>query len=320
MVIAQAVGDKAEKKKFSTNCRFCDALFWSDECTKYTTAKTRKQRIKGSCYICLKQGHIINDCPKRIPCFHYGKWNHHHRSLRTQKFGTVHREQANLAEDQSSQDEVLKIETSRISSGEMVLMQTVRADINNPDNDFKQNTRMLLDSGSQRTYITESSARKMNLEIWKREIITLVTFGSETSKNVQTPTTKLDIVFKDGSTLNIRAYVVAQTAGSIQRCPVNLESLKTWEYLWTEFSLANLPSEQETSSAELLIGNEYYLDIILPQRIEIQLGLYVLSSKLGWTLSGRISETVHSAGQYNTSLTRPKRRATNMAKQRIMER
>ena len=67
-------------------------------------------------------------------------------------------------------------------------MQTARADINNPDNDFKQNVRRLLDSGSQRTYITESLARKMNLEIGKREEITLITIGSETPKNIQTPT------------------------------------------------------------------------------------------------------------------------------------
>ena len=54
IVIAQAVVDKAEKKKFSTNCRFCDALHWSDECT---TAKTRKQRTKGSCYMSEARSH-----------------------------------------------------------------------------------------------------------------------------------------------------------------------------------------------------------------------------------------------------------------------
>ena len=113
--------------------------------------------------------------------------------------------------------------------------------------------------------------------------------------------------------------MVPQIAGSIQRRPVSLKSLKNWEYLWTEVSLVdNLPSERETSSVELLIGNDYYLDIILSQRIEIQSGLYMLGSKLGF--SGRISETVDSAEQHNTSLTRPKRRAASMAKQRIMER
>ena len=54
MVVAHVVGCKVEKKRVSTNCRFCDALHWCAECTKYTTAKSRKQRIKGSCFICLK--------------------------------------------------------------------------------------------------------------------------------------------------------------------------------------------------------------------------------------------------------------------------
>ena len=42
---------------------------------------------------------------------------------------------------------------------------------------------------------------------------------------------------------------------------------------------------------DVLIGNDYYLDIILSQKIEIQTGLYLLASKLGWMLTGRTSET-----------------------------
>ena len=53
-----------------------------------------------------------------------------------------------------------------------------------------------------------------------------------------------------------------------------------------------MPTEWETSSVELLIGNDYYLDIILPQKMEVQPGLYMLGSKLGWILSGRTSEIV----------------------------
>ena len=91
------------------------------------------------------------------------------------------------------QDEVVYTKNSLISSGEMVLMQTAKTDIKNPESDIKQETRILLDSGSQRTYITEC--------------------------------------------------------------------------LWNEFSLAdNLPSKGEISSIDLLIGNDYYLDMILPQK------------------------------------------------------
>ena len=292
VVGTQAVAGKGEMKS-SKKCRFCDAQHWSDECIKYPTTETRKQRIKGCCYICLKPRHNATDCPKRVSCFYCGKRNHHHRSLCPQKFSTVHREQANLAEETELQDEELNTENSLISSGEMVLMQTARADINNPNNGLKQNVRILLDSGSQRTYVTESLAKKLDLKIGKREEIMLVTFGSEKPKRIQTRTTKLDIVLKDGSTLNISANVVPQIAGSIQRRPVDLKSFRNWRYLWTEFSLADdLPSAPETSSVDFLIGNDYYLDVILPQKIEIQSGLYLLGSKLGWILSGRTSEEV----------------------------
>ena len=314
VVGSQAVGGKVESR--SNICRFCNASHWSDECSIYDTVEKRKERIKGCCFRCLKYGHGAKDCPKRITCAHCNKRNHHHRSLCQQKFGTIVNEHANLAEEilseDEDEDEDATTENSLISSGEMVLMQTARAEINNHNTGSKQNVRLLLDSGSQRTYITESLAKKMNLKMGRKEEIMLVTFGSDTPKRIKTPTTKLDIILKDGSTLKISANVVPQIAGSIQRRPVNLKSIKNWEYLWTEFSLADdFPNVQETSSVELLIGNDYYLDIILPQKIEIQTGLYMLGSKLGWILAGRTTEIVENTSEpsmlvvtYGTDITR----------------
>ena len=57
----------------------------------------------------------------------------------------------------------------------------------------------------------------------------------------------------------------------------------------------DIPTERETSSVELRIGNDYYLDIILPQKVEVQSGLYMHGSKLGWILSGRTSEIVDNS-------------------------
>ena len=58
-----------------------------------------------------------------------------------------------------------------------------------------------------------------------------------------------------------------------------------------------IPSETETSTVELLIGNDCYLDIILSQKI--QPGLYLLASKLGWILTGRTSEVISEFNQTN---------------------
>ena len=87
-----------------------------------------------------------------------------------------------------------------------------------------------------------------------------------------------------------------QIVESIQRRPVNLKSLDNWDCLWNEFLLADdTPTEREIYSVELLIGNDYYLDLILPQKVEVQPGLYMLGSKLGWILSGRASEIVENS-------------------------
>ena len=59
----------------------------------------------------------------------------------------------------------------------------------------------------------------------------------------------------------------------------------------------DVPYERETSSVEILIGNDYYLDIRLPQKFEVQRGLYMLGSKLGWILAGRTSETAEEKAE-----------------------
>lgn len=81
--------------------------------------------------------------------------------------------------------------------------------------------------------------------------------------------------------------------GSIQRYPFNPSTLRNIKYLLEESTFAdNLPKEIESSQIELLIGNDYYLDITLPHKIEITPGFYMLGSKLGWILTGRTSEAV----------------------------
>ena len=53
-------------------------------------------------------------------------------------------------------------------------MQTAKTDIKNPESDIKQETCILLDSGSQRTYITESLAKKLNLKLGDMDEFMLV--------------------------------------------------------------------------------------------------------------------------------------------------
>ena len=122
---------------------------------------------------------------------------------------------------------------------------------------------LLLDPCSQRTYISQSLTKKLDLKMGKMDEIMPVNFGSEKPKRIRSATIKLDIILKDVSTLHISANVVPQIAGSVQGRPSNFKSLKNRNCLWGKFPLADdLPKDTKPTYVELLIGNEYYVDKI----------------------------------------------------------
>ena len=167
-------------------------------------------------------------------------------------------------------------------------MQTAKTDIRNPMTGTNQTVRMLLDTGSHRTNITESLAKALDLKMGDLTELSLVTFGSTKPQRYRTSTTKLDIKLKDGSIFTLSANVVPSITGNLQRGPISLSSIQDRENLMKNYVLADtLPHGKESSTIELLIGSDYYLDLILPQKREIQPGLYLLASKLGWLLEGR---------------------------------
>ncbi len=68
-------------------CRYCTKDHYSDECLKYRTIGERKAHIRGSCFRCLREGHMASDCKINRTCVHCGEYNNHHRSLCPKKYG-----------------------------------------------------------------------------------------------------------------------------------------------------------------------------------------------------------------------------------------
>ena len=130
--------------------------------------------------------------------------------------------------------------------------------------------KILLDSGSQRIYVTESLADKLQLKREKEEKIQLVTFGCDRPNSVKTAQTKLSIKVKNGQYLDITANIVPVINGTVQCKAMTLCSSKNMEHLVKSLDLADtIPFETESSTVKLLVGNDYYLDIILAQNIEV---------------------------------------------------
>ena len=70
--ITEALAVKASTSKTIPNrpaqkCIYCASeKHWSDKCDKYVTLESRKEGIKGHCFIYVRKNHVITDC----------KWDH----------------------------------------------------------------------------------------------------------------------------------------------------------------------------------------------------------------------------------------------------
>lgn len=117
-----------------------------------------------------------SECKSSKTCVHCNEYNSHHRSLCPKKFKVNHVSNVHLSGEaysvfdvnsQSTGDNSSKVEgiseNVLISSGELVLMQTAKAQVCNSDHGTGIETRILFDSGSQRTYISENLDDKLKL-------------------------------------------------------------------------------------------------------------------------------------------------------------
>ena len=154
-----------------------------------------------------------------------------------------------------------------ISSSEIVLMQTAKVEVSNPNDSLKQTTRLLFDSGSQRTYISQKLASKLKLKSEGDEEITIVPFGSEKARTVKTASTSLCIRLNNGKVLKMSANIVPVISGTVQRRRLDTSSIENVRHFVKDVELADvIPTQYETSTVDLLIGNDHYFDFILGQR------------------------------------------------------
>ncbi|CAC5354889.1 unnamed protein product [Mytilus coruscus] len=92
--------------------------------------------------------------------------------------------QSKIKSNSTSSKEIVP-ENSLLYSGDIVLMQTAQTTVSNIDVNETELVRLLMNSGSQRTYITENLAKRLNLKKKGTEEITLVTFGPDKPKTLK---------------------------------------------------------------------------------------------------------------------------------------
>ena len=149
------------------NCCYCDGNHSTVDCTKEQSISVKRALLKKKwgCFLCLRKGHTARQCRKFKHCTHcHGK---HHP--------TICRQEAKPPE----QIETPSLTATSIGKkGASVLLKTALAVVCNRDNCKRLRVRILLDNGSQRSYILEEFYKKLGLKSLGKHCLNLNTFGS----------------------------------------------------------------------------------------------------------------------------------------------
>ena len=173
------------------------------------------------------------------------------------------------------------------------LMQTALVTASGPTT--RCQARILIDTGSQKTFITQCLKNKLQLKAAQNEILDITTFGSTTKgtpKSYEVVTLTLNAVNKDVKITALVTPIICLPLSSTQHTeiPVELKAL----------AFADPLNAEGDRTIDILIGNDHYVQIILGNTKKSQDERWMATQgKLGWLLSGPVPNN-ESSTEFST--------------------
>ena len=262
-----------EHSSGNRQCYFCEGEHLSYQCDKVVDPNKRKQILSKQkrCFVCLKKGHRANSCNSNRRCRKCN--NKHHQSICLKK-----------PESASEKDEATKsangsetvTETAKVGSQKQtVLLQTARANVFGEKQENKVMARILLDNGSQRTYIADELKNKLQLTEEKIQEINLNTFGSERFKKTKCSQVRFNIELGD------RALSITALTHPVICSPLGTSvEYKQYAHLHGLNFADSLDSGSD--AIDILLGADYFYEVVTGEVRKGSAGPVAISSKLGW--------------------------------------
>ena len=107
------------------------------------------------------------------------------------------------------------VSNALLAGGERVLLQTAQVVVCGKDG-VQCQARILMDSASHRTFMTEQMAKRLNLQSQQVESLSLSTFGAKKPQHLDTYVVNFNIIVKDGSSISLHANVLQQITSPIR--------------------------------------------------------------------------------------------------------
>lgn len=142
-----------------------------------------------------------------------------------------------------------------------VLLQTVRASIYNPAQLYRSiEVRVLFDSGSQKSYISERAKGQLALQLTGEQHLCIATFGSTREGPKVCQTVTIGMVGKGYPHMQLSLYVVPMICEPLVSQPI-AACAKENQHL-ASLELADYSEGDQGLEVDILVGSDYYWDLV----------------------------------------------------------
>ena len=191
-----------------------------------------------------------------------------------------------------SPQDVVDVKNCYASANEdaVITLQTAKVFATNPRNTKKKECRILLDTGSHRSYIKRSVSKELGLKCIGLETLQLNTFGSTegSKKNYKRYEVNLTGRHTDKKVM-IEALEIENICSRVPQQYVDVVKIKYPELERLQFADEVVGNGDEEIS--LLIGLDHYWSMISGQHVPITKDAVAMETIFGYVLSGPLDVT-----------------------------
>ncbi|XP_014366619.2 uncharacterized protein LOC106717302 [Papilio machaon] len=279
----------------SSECTYCSKNHFICHCKEFAALDLpqRQDFIKknGICFNCLVKGHSVNACRQSTTCRKCSRRHHTllHFTNPNKTTSVPENDAATHSTPETSQTTSTVVYKTEVDSdSEEVILATARIAVKSRNGDTIV-LRALIDPCSQSNFVTEAAAQLLNLE---RTSIS----GKITGISSIPLTTKSQV------TLNFHAirnpsHMITAKAYVLRRINSRLPSQELPSDTWPSSEISDLadPHFHKPGSIDVLLGAVVYAHIILDGIIKRNESLVALNSRLGWLVSGEVTQSGHQS-------------------------
>ena len=286
-------------------CYYCQQSHLASNCGVVKTPDERKRvlREKGRCFNCLRRGHVARQCRSKSKCTHC-RGRHHSSICERGESGPPAQnaggEQSNTQQSSGMNPSAPAFQPPTtslwINSNQGVLLQTAQVVVFNPDDPQRsKRVRVVLDSGSQRSYITERLHTELALQTKGEQSMAIVTFGSRGERSRVCNVVDVRLELRNGRMRDLTVFAVPIICQPLTCQPITLcrDSYKHLKGL----PLADSSDGSDTLEVDVLIGCDHYWSFITGKTKRGDNGPVGVHTELGWVLSGPVGPISNTGAQ-----------------------